>query len=187
MSNWNNNNDTECRTIAANLPEYIENLLSARIMLDVESHLTRCTECALVCRQLETTVQMLQSAHRFETSDDFMMKLHSKLDTAQPDRSLHLPSLTSIRDMISNTLRSRTAPILSAGVVMAGVVAFALLYHPIPKSSRTMISTHIGVEQPLQRNVALAAVNPFDDPIAANLEAHSAIQDNNAVTASNEE
>lgn len=187
MSNWNHIDERECRSIEAILPQYIENLLAARTMLDVESHLTRCPECSLQCRQLESTVKLLQSANRFETNDDFMAKLHSRLDSIQPERALHIPSLSSLRELISNMIQTRTAPILGVGMAMAGIITFAFLYHPMPKSVNTPANARIGVEQPLQRNVALAAVNPFDDPIAANLEAHSAILENSAVTVTNSE
>ncbi len=187
MSNFNQNEDRACQSIEALLPQYIENLLAARTMLEVESHLTRCRTCSQQCRQLEATVNLLQSMDRLETSDDFMAKLHAKLDTVVPETGLHLSFFASLREMVYRLQQARTVPILSASMTMAGVIAFAILYHPMPlRTVPVPAAAKIGVEQPLQRNVALAAVNPFDDPAAANLEAHSAIQDSNLATISNE-
>ena len=119
MGNWNKSEDGECRSIQGLLPQYIENLLAARTMMEVESHLSHCHYCSQECRQLETTVNLLQAAQKFETKDDFMAKLHSRLDTVVPDTGLHTPYIASLKELIFNLMHARTAPILSAGVAMA--------------------------------------------------------------------
>src|SRR5689334_10342091 len=81
---YNTNNPQECAQVQALLSDYLENTLSARQTLEVESHLTACADCTEASRQMQATVALLRAAPRHDTADDFMARLHARLDTLEP-------------------------------------------------------------------------------------------------------
>ena len=74
-----------CRDTQGLLSEYIDNTLSARQVWEVEKHLAVCKECGQASRQMQETVSLLRGAARFDTGDDFMARLHARLDDVSPE------------------------------------------------------------------------------------------------------
>ncbi len=182
MNTNRNDNFAECAAIQAQLAEHTENTLSGRQVWDVEKHLARCADCAQISREMQVTISLLQNAERHDTGDDFMAKLHARIDTLEPE-TVRAPSLgTVLRDglaALGGILRSPRIPALSLGVAATAVVAFLIVPRSVPNTPQTLTTTanpvtvtHIAAE-PLRRNAALAANNPFDDPVAATLEANA--------------
>ncbi|HZP80214.1 MAG TPA: zf-HC2 domain-containing protein [Chthonomonadaceae bacterium] len=192
MYHTDTNDNRECAQMRLLLSDYLDDTLSARQVWNVEKHLAACAECAALCRRMQATVRLLQAAPRFDTSDNFMAKLHARLDSVEPERPLSRSRLTALRDgwaALVETLRQRPAPALSLGFALTALVALLLLPHggavkpsdlPLPPSRPTSAPVPIAAES-LRRSVALAAANPLDDPAAANLEAHAALEDAAAV------
>jgi anti-sigma factor RsiW len=182
------NKDSECRQAQSLLSDYIDNTLSARQVLDIEKHLTDCPECATRARDLRTTVNLLQRSERFDTDDDFMAKLHARLDGLEPEATRARLSVAAIRDWLAGmrvSLRAARVPALSLGVAATALFA-AFIFQRASEPAVSGTGTPAPVSempiaaQTLHRNVALAASNPFEDPVAANLAAHAALKENSA-------
>ncbi len=182
MTTNHNENLSECARTQADLAGFMENTLSARQMWDVEKHLARCVDCARLSHEMQATVALLKSVERRDTSDDFMARLHARIDTLEPE-TVRAPSVgTLLRDWLagmSHTLRAVRVPALSLGVAATAVIVLLVIPHSAPQKIDTPANitlsnsvTQIAAE-PLRRNAALAANNPFDDPVAAALESHS--------------
>lgn len=180
-TNWNHN-FAECAAIQAQLAEYTENTLSGRQVWDVEKHLAHCADCARMSREMQTTISLLKNTERRDTGDDFMARLHARIDMLEPE-IVRAPSLGSIlRDglaALGSVLRSPRIPALSLGVAVTAAALFLIFPRSVPHTAQNANSalkpipvTQIAAE-PLRRNAALAARNPFDDPVAATLEANA--------------
>jgi hypothetical protein len=157
------------------MTDYMDNRLSARQMWMVEKHLAQCAECARLTQEITATVQLMQSMERLDTGDAFMAKLHARLDAVEPERARRQSPLTSVRDWLEGafeTLRVRRAPALGLGVGMAALFALFLIPRTPINNPETPSNppTAIVNTEPLRRNVALSASNPFEDPAAANLQ-----------------
>jgi anti-sigma-K factor RskA len=174
----------ECAQVEALLAEYVENTLSARQAWDVEKHLAACANCARSSREMQATVALLRSVERRDTSDDFMARLHSRIDALEPE-TVRARTWGSVwRDgwaALGAAWRSYRVPALSMGVAASAVAAFMLsprtVPTPIAESTQMPSSVTQIAAEPLRRNAALAAGNPFDDPVAAALEEHSETND----------
>lgn len=188
MNRFYENNPAECQRVEAQLTDYLDNTLTARQMLDVEKHLGACAECATLCRETQATVRLLRSAEVYDTSHDFMAKLHARLDGLEPEPQRTGGLSLALRDWFVNVrraLRVHRVPALSLGV--ASVAVFVLIgasvfypstpEHLVEAAGAPASEVRAVTAQSLKTNVALAASNPFDDPVAANLEAHSALKD----------
>ncbi|MCW3055065.1 MAG: putative zinc-finger [Chthonomonadales bacterium] len=172
-----NKQNTVCRSVEPMLSDYLENALSAREVWEVEKHLTSCAACTQVSQQMQATVQVLRTADRYDTADDFMAKLHARLDTVEPEPARRL----SLREMTQNWLgalqaglRTWHVPALTVGFAAAALV---LLVHSNlsvvpPKSMKPPVVERVGED--LSRQVAFVASNPFDDPVAAKAEVDGA-------------
>jgi anti-sigma factor RsiW len=170
--------DSDCQQIQSQLSEYLDNALPARQMLAVEKHLSLCAACAEETRQLQQTVKLVRAAPRLDTSDAFMAKLHARLDGLEPEAVPASSLLGGLRDAWAGLWRgvnARRIPALGLGVGLAAALG-AILFVPRPAAERSSVPP-IVVAETLQRNVALAASNPFEDPVAANLEARAALSD----------
>ncbi len=177
-------NNPECGRMQILLSDYIDNTLSGRQVWEVERHLAECRVCADQAHEMQATVQLLQAAPRYDTGDDFMAKLHARLDTVEPEQARS--PLAGLRDWLGSlpsALNSRRAPALALGMAMAVLALLTFLPRPTPTNP---VLPGPGTPPPalsvvtLQRNVALAALNPLDDPAAANLEAHTAMTEASA-------
>lgn len=191
-SNFNNRPDTDaiCAQVQALLPEYNENALATRQAWEVEKHLTTCAACSEVSRQLQATVELLHARPHLDTSDDFMARLHAQLDTLEPNRSWKTTLQGWLVDA-HQTLSVRRWPALGVGVALASVVGAAFVVTrptvnpPVPPvmnsfAEQTQIAP-ITAQRNEQQHVALTASNPFDDPVAAHLEAQSSDNDNSTI------
>ena len=185
-TNFQNTTETEdkvCRVTREQLSAYLDNTLSARNVWDVEKHLTACPDCAEVSRQMQATVNMLHSVERLDTGDDFMAKLHARLDDLKPAPA-HRNSLADwMREAGANLrsgLISRRASGFGMGMAVAGVAAFAIFTHlpapighdpqPIAIVAPAAVAPNSDVHESLQRNVALTANDPLGDVAAEYLE-----------------
>ena len=186
----NHNQNSECHEVQTLLSEYVENTLSARDTWSVEKHLTECGDCAAQTRELQATVTLLRNSVCLDTADDFMAKLHARLDGLEPEAARPRAPLAALRDWLAGatqTLRAARVPALSLGVATTALIAVLLV--PRTQSiqeggtrSSSGLDTKGTVSAPiasqtLRRNVALAASNPFDDPVAANLAAHAVMRE----------
>ena len=186
-NHFNTHTDTEetvCRVAREQLSAYVDNTLSARDVWNVEKHLTACPECAEVSRQMQATVHLLHSVERLDTNDDFMAKLHARLDGLEPEPARQTSLKDWMRD-VSASLRmglvSRRAPGFGLGMAAVGIAAFAVLTHlpsPVVPDTRGTVAIsapltmplNSGVHENLPRNVALTANDPLGDVAAEYLE-----------------
>lgn len=177
------NLERECQATRALLSEYIENALSARQVWDVEKHLATCRECSQYEETLKATVALIQSAPRFDTSDDFMARLHARMDTLEP-QALRRPNFVeSLRDRwgeVWQSLRIHRVPAFGVSLVALVLVVGVAFRRPTAPVTATPhhAETQALLTEPLRQSVALAANDPLEDPAAANLEAHTALNEN---------
>lgn len=181
----NNQTDTlslVCRQIQSSLSEYVDNSLSAHQMWDIERHLTTCQECSATARQMQATVELLHTMDRLDTSDDFMAKLHARLDTVEPEpmrrTTLH-KWLKDLTEQIRIDLTARRMPVLNFGIAAAAmglIVLVTLVGRPngvsstvVPSADPVEISHVVPESEDLQRNLALTASDPLGDVAAENL------------------
>jgi anti-sigma factor RsiW len=173
-----------CRRTGQRLSDYLDSTLSAREMFEVEKHLAACTDCAEQVRLLEQTVQVLHSAESFDVSDQFMAKLHSRLDDLGPVPSRRSP-LAVVREWlydIRQQLNARPIPTLSVGMASFFVAAVLFSYRPQAVTPIVPVGVETVSQDALDRHVAVTASNPFDDPVAAKLEAESSGADGTSRT-----
>lgn len=194
------NENTACRSIEPLLAEYQENALSARQVWEVEKHLTVCAACTQLWQQMQATVQALQSAERYDTGDDFMARLHARLDTLEPemvsgrshketaqaDRNGTMPHRRSLKEATQDWLtglrlglRAWQFPALTAGFAAATLVLMAYGNFSIAPAAHTTPPAVAHTAAPvLSQQVAFVASNPFDDPVAAKAEVDGAVSEN---------
>lgn len=185
MNTFRDQQNTECREIQEHLAEYVDNTLSARQVWEVEKHLTDCTHCTTLAHELQATVALLKTVERRDTGDDFMAKLHARLDELEPEVTRQRAPLSGIRDWVTGmreSLRVHRLPALGLGVASTALIA--ILTFPRAPQETPMVppvapAPVVIASETLHRNVALTASNPFDDPAAANLAAHVALKDSN--------
>ncbi len=177
--------DGVCSRMREQLSAYVDNTLAARDVWEVEKHLRGCADCAEVSRQMQATVQLLRSVERQDTGDDFMAKLHARLDGLEPEPARRRSLAEQMQEMAANlrgSLSPRRAPGFSLGMAAAGVAAIAVFTH-LPASTTAPATQSIavtpapvaadasaGVHGSLQRNVALTANDPLGDVAAEYLE-----------------
>ncbi len=188
MSFQTNHENTVCRSVEPMLSDYIDSTLSAREIWEVEKHLTSCTACTQLSQQMQATVQVLRSADRYDTADDFMAKLHARLDDLEPE-PVRVPSLQAaaqnglinLRDWLVNLRAGRNwhMSALTAGFAAATLLLLVngnmkMSVVP-PKIAPLPVATQ---SEAMSRQVAFAASNPFDDPVAAKAEMDGANGEN---------
>src|SRR5579871_2609263 len=101
MMSSNYKENSECRHVRELLSDYLDNTLAARRVLEVERHLADCPDCAALVREMEATVHLLRTAETYDTSDDFMVKLHARLDGLAPEPTQSRSVLTAARDWLA--------------------------------------------------------------------------------------
>jgi anti-sigma factor RsiW len=182
MSYQFNNDDTMCRKVEPLLSDYLDNALSAREVWEVEKHLTACPACTQLSQQMQATVHVLRNADRYDTGDDFMAKLHARLDDLEPEPARG----RSLRDMAQNwlgTLRAamRTwhVPALATGFAAATLILVVSGNLSVVPSKPVVptVPERAAQNEDLSRQVAFVASNPFDDPVAAKAEVDGANSD----------
>ncbi len=173
--------EKECSQVQGLLSEYIDGTLFAADTWQVEKHIAACSGCAEAARQMRVTVDLLQNVPQHELSDDFMSRLHAQLDTVEPARASVWVRMGQQWDHMRDGMQVRRAPMLGLGVASLAAVLLVAVNFSHPKVVPAVDQTQ--TVEPLQRSVALAAENPFDDPLAANLEAHNAMKSDMAPAA----
>ncbi len=170
-----------CLSIQESLSAYADNGLSARQSWEIEKHLAICKECAGVSRQMQATVTLLRGSERADTGDDFMARLHARLDDAAPvvpSRSNPLDWARDLWGRIADGAGRRRVPMTALGMAGAGMVALTLFVThpaavpPVPLVPGVSASTgaNASAHENLQRNVALTANDPLGDVAAEALE-----------------
>ncbi len=165
------------------LSAYADNSLSARQSWEIEKHLAVCKECAGVSRQMHATVTLLRGADRADTGNDFMARLHARLDEAAPVVPSRSNPADWARDLWGRAryrAGRRRVPMTALGMAGAGLAALALFVtHPIEGpsdlsgtgvSSPVLPASSVPAHENLQRNVALTANDPLGDVAAEALE-----------------
>lgn len=181
-----------CGQLQPLLVAYTENSLSAREILEVERHLALCRPCTRQIEELRLTVSLLRNVERRDTAPDFMAKLHAQLDTVEPERVTLKTRLSGFGDWIKTGLSVNPARTSAFGVGLATAVicmgVFVNRPSGVPVSNPGVVvitPTQTIAPQNLHQNVALTSNDLFDDPAAANLEAHSALEETSGTTAEN--
>lgn len=178
-----NRPDPLCLGTRELLGAYVDNSLSARQAWEVEKHLATCKPCALMSRQMQATVTLLRGAERADTSDDFMARLHARLDDAAPAIPSRPDPADWAREMwgrgVDGAKRGRV-PASAFGMAGAGLVALALfvtrptLAPSVPAAvdapAVTQAIANVSTRENSQRNVALTANDPLGDVAAEALE-----------------
>lgn len=173
---------TACRATQGLLSDYTDNTLSARQVWEVEKHLAVCKACGQASRQMQETVSLLHSAERFDTGDDFMARLHARLDDVTPEPARHRTLAERTREALDRVrvgFSARRITGLNLGVAAAGGAALLFMVQTtlIPPALKTENPATITVSnvalkaahENLQRNVALTATDPLGDVAAENL------------------
>ena len=164
-----------CRQAQALLSEYVDNTLSARQMWDLEKHLSSCSSCSTQAQQMQVLVELVRYAPRLDTGDDFMAKLHTRLDGLEPELA-RSPSIGArVRDWaagIQDRLRLRATP--TVGLALALACAAVIVVVPLlpkdtigPSSGPVKAAVPQQVQQALDRHVADVASDPLGDVAAA--------------------
>jgi anti-sigma factor RsiW len=176
-----NTTEARCRKTGLTLSDYLDNTLSAREMWEVEKHLAECAACSLLAEHTRQTVQVLRSADTLDAGDMFMAKLHARLDNLGP-----VPTRRSFGTVlrewfydIRQQVNTRPIPTLSVG--MASFIVAALLFSGKPGAVTAInpaATQMVASQEALDRHVAVTASDPFDDPVAAKLEAESGVAAN---------
>jgi hypothetical protein len=169
----------ECDAISALLSEYADNTLSGRQVWAVESHLVGCRVCTEDCENLKKTVTLIREAPRFDTSNDFMARIHARLDSLEPEAFVKPSPLQTLWEGLVALRASRRVPVVGLGVAMVALFSFALLRPAhAPKPAQIVAAeARALVSEPLRQSVALATRDPFEDPAAANLEANAVLNE----------
>jgi len=174
--------DPVCRETQSLLSDYLDNTLSARSVWEVEKHLATCAECTEYAQTLQQTVDLLHNAERFDTSDDFMSKLHARLDGLEPEPMRRTNPFAGLRDWLAGVrdgLYARRVPALSLGMATLAMALILIVNRPMtpgPEQDTSQPSSIVVSQDSgdtLSRHVAMTASNPFDDPVAAKLEAEA--------------
>ncbi len=173
-----------CRVMERRLSDYTDGTLSARETWEVEKHLTACPDCSAAAQQMRNTVELLRVSTPFQTSDDFMAKLHARLDDLDAAPRRNRTPIDAMRDWLAGAgemFRARRAPVLSLGMALAGFAALALFAQPLwtrpdeTPASHTATLPNLQVQQTLERQVAASAGDPLGDAAAERLTAHAAL------------
>ena len=158
----------DCANFAPMLPEYQENTLSARQVWDLEKHLSLCKDCTELSRQMSATVALLHEAPRRDTADDFMAKLHARLDHVEQETRQSHSMWDAFREMsagMSNSLMRYRVPALSMGLA-ASLLALAIVTTHKQEIPTTVKSSSKIVASAQKHSIS---DNPFQDIVAENL------------------
>lgn len=168
-----------CLQARARLSEYVDNTLPARQAWEVERHLAACPACAQIARELETTVKLLRGMPRRDTGEEFMARLHARLDRLEASAGPFQLGLQPLYlwQILQERLRAARRPALGLGLAAAGMILLWAAPHFLRENgSMAPVGTSVVTPEILHHSVALAASDPFEDPAAANLAAHTALQ-----------
>src|SRR5580693_6714598 len=125
-------NSRECRVTESVLAAYMDNTLSARDVWEVEKHFARCPSCAATARQMQSTVDLLRAAPRLDTGDDFMAKLHARLDDLEPKRPTVWSTINGWMGAAAAAVNARRMPAVGLGLASAALAAVLIWSRPAP-------------------------------------------------------
>ena len=182
MNTYQNQPDPQCETTRNLIAAYVEDALSVREAMNIERHLTGCATCSQLVTEMKATVHLLRNSERYDTSHDFMAKLHASLDAVEPEPLTLKSRLGGFTEWLGNSRRNVTrTPALGFGLATAalglGLLVARPTATPVPDATKAATVAPKASSESLQRDVALSSNNPFDDPAAANLTAHSALDE----------
>lgn len=154
------------------LSDYVDGALSARRTWQVEKHLAECGECAAAAHLVRATVDALHAAPLYDTGGDFMAKLHARLDGLEPEPPAARTLVEAFKDWwmgLREPMQVQRVPAIGLALAAAALVGMVLLNQPAGDVTAPVVITR----DQLHRDVALTASNPFDDPVAATLDANA--------------
>lgn len=159
-----------CQTVQYMLSEYIDNTLSARDTWEVDRHLQACHACARTLNELRQTVRAISDMPRYEVSPDFMERLQARLASVEQK-----PARPWLLAGFQEVFRPRLLP--AWGAALATIVIAVALLMPRPSAHNPggilpQSVTDNTLQMATTQNVALTAVNPFEDLAVSNLAAH---------------
>ncbi len=166
-------NTMNCNTVKPLLSEFLDECLAAATAWQVQTHLSECTACGQVCRDLEALRRALQALPTRQPSANFEAALAQRLAlTRRP-----APRQTW-RDRLALPFR-RPAPLLrpafALGVAVAAVGGVLLLpaHPPAPDTPAAVHNAdHAFVADCVAQRRRDAGSDPLADPAAQNLADH---------------
>lgn len=167
-----NEENPACRSVQALLSDYLDSKLPVRQAWEIEKHLASCPECARLSHDLKMTVQILRSAKRFDTSEDFMARLHARLDAVEAQAAPAAGwSLRVWITSVGQALRAPRVPALSMCAVFAAIALLLVTNHASYEPQRSAPASGISRVAPetLRRHVAESTTDPLEDLAAVNL------------------
>jgi anti-sigma factor RsiW len=177
MINQKNIPNDNCDMAEPLLPQFVAGDLSARQTWQLEKHLTSCSDCSLKVEQLRLTIGLLQNCTKLDTSDDFMAKLHARIDAVDASSQDFKASeqRTSFRDIFRRIASVRRVPGLPIGVALgvAAVLMISLIPGIRPSQSATSAyqpDAHISTV--VEAQLAQTAADPLGDAAADQLVVH---------------
>ncbi len=173
-----------CNNAETLLPQFVDGELSARDAWQLEKHLANCRDCSLKVEQLKLTIDLLHDTARLDTNDDFMAKLHARLDdidASASDTRTNAPR-PSLREIITGYTRVLHVPGVPIGVAIGAVAVLMVALIPGLKTTPATQATakpasHISTV--VEAQLAQTAADPLGDAAADQLVVHpdSAVQD----------
>ena len=148
--------DAACKTAQALLSDYTDNALSARQTWDVEKHLSACPDCTAQMQQMQMTVTLLHATPRLDAADDFMAKLHARLDGLEPEMARAPTLSTRLRDWVAGMqeyLRVRSQPTVGMALALTCGAAALLILPQLPFN---------GVAPAIAPQISVPSVNATD-------------------------
>lgn len=68
-----------CKKVIVELTSYLDGVLDSAMKTDLETHLSRCTDCRLVVDTCRKTIQIFCNSEPVPLPDDVRSRLHSAL------------------------------------------------------------------------------------------------------------
>ena len=145
----------ECAKIKDLLSEYIDGTLDAQTEALIDEHLLTCPKCNEELASLKTLIRELGSVESFKAPDDFLEKLHERLEPQVSFRKIMRKLFVPGRIKI---------PLEFATVTAMAVLIFSILYIQQPEKmirDVPQISTHANItEKTSVDEVSLEAKGP---------------------------
>ena len=68
-----------CKKVIVELTSYLDGVLDSEMKIDLEQHLSGCTDCRLVVDTCQKTIQIFCNSEPVPLPDDVRQRLHSAL------------------------------------------------------------------------------------------------------------
>lgn len=162
-----------CRTVKPLLSEFMDERLDVSTAWQVQTHISECSDCGSVFRDLETLCRKMQALPTRYPSVSFDAALAQRLAlTRRPEKR------QTWRDQIAAALRRHfplLRPAFALGVAVTAVGGVLLLpTHPqsVDTSAAVRNADHAFVAECVAQRRSDAAGEPLADPSAQNLAGH---------------